>query len=106
MLIMLTAPFLSSSVQIADAVKTLDMSMPSYSDIKGFKSSVENVKSLSVQETKGGSGGGVGISASQKKRGMPMSSVLPSMGKKSAKAKSSENKYGNIDVGGVPKYEF
>jgi len=58
-----------SSVAEAEAagVKELDMALPSYGDIKSPKASVENVKSLSVDTSKGG--GSLGISSSQKKRG-------------------------------------
>ena len=76
--------FGSSSLQIADQIKLLDMSLPSYDDVKSSKASVENVKSLSVAPGKGGS---AGVSSGQKKKGFPVSSVLPSMGKKSAKEK-------------------
>lgn len=64
-------------MQVADTVKELDMSMPSYNEIKSFKASVETVKSLSVAP-KGGSSG-------EKKKDIPLSSVLPSMGKKGPK---------------------
>jgi hypothetical protein len=36
------------TIQIADTVKELDFSLPSYDDIKSYKASIENVKSLSV----------------------------------------------------------
>jgi hypothetical protein len=75
-------PMATSTVQVADTVKELDMSMPSYDEIKPYKASVENVKSLSVTSQKGGN---VGVSASEKKKSMPLSSVLPSMGKKGPK---------------------
>jgi Leucine-rich repeat (LRR) protein len=41
-------PFVSSSIELANTIKSLDMSLPSYSDIKDSKASVENVKSLSI----------------------------------------------------------
>ena len=41
-------PFESSSVQVSDAIKTLDMSMPSYGEIKAPTASVENVEGLTV----------------------------------------------------------
>jgi hypothetical protein len=74
------------SLSVADEVKMLDMSLPSYGDIKDPKASAGNVKSLTVTPPKGGS---LGISAGLKKKGVPMSSVLPSMGKKGPKKKSS-----------------
>jgi hypothetical protein len=40
------ASFSSSSIYVADQIKTLDMSLPSYDEVKSFKASVENVKSL------------------------------------------------------------
>lgn len=100
-----TVPWASSSVQVADAVKTLDMSLPSYSDLKDSKSSIENVPSLSVAPS---AGGGSGISRSQRKAGMPVSSVLPSMGKKSAKAKAAEKaaRQAPSSSGKMPEYDF
>ena len=86
--------FGSSTLQVSDAIKTLDMSLPSYGDIKNPTASIENVESLSVKvipgSSGGGGGGGAGVTKSLKKTGIPMSSVLPSMGKKSAKAKKEE----------------
>ena len=41
----------SSSVVISDALKTLDMSLPSYDDISDATASVETVKSLYVEPT-------------------------------------------------------
>jgi hypothetical protein len=41
-------PFESSSVQVSDAIKTLDMSLPSYGEIKAPTASVENVEGLTV----------------------------------------------------------
>jgi hypothetical protein len=46
-------PIGSSSFQVADEIKTLDMSMPSYEDIKSFKASVETVEGLSVPPASG-----------------------------------------------------
>ena len=37
------------TIQIADTVKELDFSLPSYEDIKSYKASAENAKSLTVQ---------------------------------------------------------
>ena len=48
----LLVPFASSSVEIAAEVKMLDMSLPSYGDIKESTASVATVKSLTV-DTKG-----------------------------------------------------
>jgi hypothetical protein len=42
------APFASTSVQIAEAIKTLDFSLPSYDELKDPKASTENTKSLYV----------------------------------------------------------
>ena len=77
-------------MQIADSIKVLDMSLPAYDEIKTFKASVENVKSLSVTPAKGES---IGIPTSQKKKGTPMSSVLPSVDKKGPKQKTSPEGY-------------
>ena len=47
------APFLSSSVQVADQIKTLDFSLPSsYDSLSDAKASVANVDDLSVAYTK------------------------------------------------------
>lgn len=77
-------------MQLGEAIKVLDMSMPKYDEIKPYKASVENVKSLSMTPDKSGN---VGIPASAKKKGMPISSVLPSTGKKGPKAKTSSDGY-------------
>ncbi|GAX27120.1 hypothetical protein FisN_13Lh332 [Fistulifera solaris] len=45
------APFASSTVHIAEAIKVLDMGLPTYGDIKDSKASVTNVKSLSTEAT-------------------------------------------------------
>mmetsp|Transcript_29875 Transcript_29875/g.82022 ORF Transcript_29875/g.82022 Transcript_29875/m.82022 type:complete len:156 (-) Transcript_29875:86-553(-) len=54
----------SSSMLVADAIKTLDMSLPTYGDISSSKASVDNVKSLSVDPSKVPKG----IPASQSKK--------------------------------------
>lgn len=61
-LLSLAVPFEAS----AATVKELDMSLPSYGDLKDSKASAENVPSLSVDAKKGG---GMGVQTSQKKRG-------------------------------------
>lgn len=75
------------SMMVADSVKMLDMSLPSYGDISDSKTSVENTKSLYLDPS---TTKGMGIAASQKKKGIPMSSVLPSMGKESADKKKKK----------------
>ena len=77
-------------MQLATAVKMLDMSMPNYDEIKPFKTSVENVKSLSMAPEKGSK---MGISASAKKRNTPLSSVRPNTEKKVPKVKTSSDGY-------------
>jgi hypothetical protein len=61
--------------------------MPSYGEIKGYKASVENVKSLAAPE---GKAEAVGTAASRKKKEKDASSVLPSVGK-TTKAKPKES---------------
>jgi len=83
-------------VEVADAIKTLDMSLPSYGEIKGSKASIENVPSLAAPPSQGG--GSVGVSTKKKKKssgggeggggGMSMSTFLPSMGKQGPKTKA------------------
>ncbi|KAL7558600.1 hypothetical protein ACA910_001300 [Epithemia clementina (nom. ined.)] len=84
-----------SSMLVAEAIKTLDMSLPSYSDISSSKASVENVKSLSVDPatTKA-----VGVSSSTRKTGMSSygSSSSSSSSSKKKKSKSSS----------MPGYDF
>jgi hypothetical protein len=43
-----SSPFGSSSLQVSDVIKTLDMSLPSYGEIKAPTASVENVEGLTV----------------------------------------------------------
>jgi len=83
---------------IADSIKTLDMTLPSYGEIKAPTASVENVDSLTVAPSKGGTG--IVAPAGKSKRAASKSksdnsvvkAVLPSMNKQSAedKAKSGE----------------
>jgi hypothetical protein len=98
---------MSSSVQIADSVRTLDMSMPKYDDLKSYKASVENVPGLSVPGASI-SRGRVRVPSVERPQeengGMPVSSFLPSMGKKSAEVKAAEKQpTGKIST---PSYDF
>ena len=61
----LPVPFSSSSIEIAEEIKQLDMSLPSYGDIKDSKASVATVKSLSVDNK------GKGVGLISKKRSYP-----------------------------------
>lgn len=81
-----TEPFLSSSVEVAETIKTLDMSLPSYGDVKDAKASIENVKSLEAKSA-GGSGGGssAGIIQKRKKGGGSGASLGYSTGSKKSK---------------------
>jgi hypothetical protein len=83
-------PLSTSTVQLASSAKNLDMSMPKYDEIKSFKASVENVKSLSMAPEKGGN---MGISASAKKRNTPLRSVRPNTEKNFPKVKTSSDGY-------------
>jgi hypothetical protein len=92
----------SSSVYIADQIKELDMSMPSYDDIKSSKASVENVKSLSVPLKTTTEESSSSIAALQKKKSpSPTNSNVPSV-KKSSKEKK---KLSNSNLGSQG-YEF
>lgn len=96
-------PLVSSSHLVADSIKTLDMSLPSYGEIKSSKASVENVASLSVPASQGG---GTGIAASRKrtsnkKAGVVVNKMLPSMAKQSAEAKKKA-----AEEAKVPGYDF
>ena len=97
-------------MDIAEEIKVLDMSMPSYGDISDYKASVSNTKSLSVDPTKEK----VGLPVSKSKRAAsssssssssdgPAASFLPSMNKKSAADKKAEKakKYSSN-----PEYDF
>lgn len=77
----------SSSIQIADSVRIMDMSLPSYGDLKDAKASVANVEGLTLPDTPRA---GSSYAASQKAAPStsPMSSVLPSMGKSAKKEKA------------------
>jgi hypothetical protein len=66
---------LSNTFLMADAIKTLDFSLPSYSDIKDPTASVETAKSLYVE---------AGKQAAPPKQGGDIGLLLPSMKKKSA----------------------
>ena len=103
-------PPFSSSMEIAESIKVLDMSMPTYGDISNYKSSVENTKSLSVE-----GGEKMGIPTSKSKRSSsssasssssssnPMGSFLPSMNKKSAADKKAEK---TKTYSSTPGYDF
>lgn len=104
------------SIQIADNVKELDFSLPSYEDIKSSKASAENAKSLTIQpkafdpksislRTTSSSlvesddavatstTTGSDDSASSTTSSNPLSSILPSMSKKGPKQKASYDGY-------------
>ena len=99
--------FSSSSVEIAEEIKILDMSMPSYGDISDYKATVTNTKSLSIDPSK--EKVGLPVSTSKKSSSMssssgsPAASFLPSMNKKSAVDKNAEKarKYSSN-----PEYDF
>jgi hypothetical protein len=63
-----SSPFDSSSIQVSDAIKTLDMSLPSYGEIKAPTASVENVEGLTVPyNPRAGAGQPQGGSGKRKK---------------------------------------
>jgi hypothetical protein len=97
----------SSSVTVSEAIKVLDMSLPSYDDVKSYKASVETVKSLSATPSKEPAGSlgkstrssssSSGSSAtssstsdevSDSKGGFSVSTFLPSVGKQGPKSSS------------------
>jgi hypothetical protein len=87
---------LSNSFLMADTIKTLDFSLPSYSDIKNPTASVETSKSLYVES---------GKPAAPSKQGGDIGLLLPSMKKKSAeetKVKEAPPKKSSSSA----KYEF
>eukprot|EP00977_Amphora_coffeiformis_P002812 scaffold528_cov165-Amphora_coffeaeformis.AAC.24 len=84
-------------MEIAEEIKILDMSMPSYGDISDYKATVANTKSLSVDPSKEKIGIPVSksrkaasTSSSSSSSGSPAASFLPSMNKKSAADKKAE----------------
>ena len=79
---MILAAIFSSSTQVAETIKTMDLSMPTYDKISDAKNTAESLSTL-VEPSKND---GVGVAASKKKSGPSISSVLPSMGKKGKKA--------------------
>lgn len=90
----LIAIFAAPTVQIAEAIKTLDMSLPSYDDVKSYKASVENVKSLSVtpptksstSSTSQDKKAKINMDAEEKNSGgFNAASFLPSLGKQGPK---------------------
>ena len=96
----------SSSLEIADSIKTLDMSMPSYNDISSAKASVDDRKGLYVDPLTGKPAPKtmkVPLSASSSKGRNPVGNMLPSMNKQSAAAKQAEEAKPKT---GVPEYNF
>lgn len=71
----------SNALLVADNIKTLDFSLPSYSEIKDPTASVETAKSLYIQP---------GKQAAPPKQGGDIGLLLPSMKKKSAKEVKKE----------------
>ncbi|GAX27580.1 hypothetical protein FisN_13Hh332 [Fistulifera solaris] len=77
------APFASSTVHVAEAIKVLDMGLPTYGDIKDSKASVTNVKSLSTEATgmmsrsKKSSGGSDAAETPEKKPVLQKQSYTP-----------------------------
>jgi hypothetical protein len=93
-------------MQVSELIKELDMSLPSYDDIKSYKASAETVKSLSVEpkSTKSESIGLRTTSSSADSSNVPkedndevinsvMSSILPSLAKKGPTPKTSVDGY-------------
>jgi hypothetical protein len=66
-------PFASSSVQIAGAAKSLDMSMPSYDTISAAKISSDDFATLSIAPVK--------EERSESESGFALPAFLPSMNK-------------------------
>ena len=95
-------------MEIAESIKFLDASMPSYGDISDYKASVANTKSLVAPVEKAGlpmskSKRSSSSSSSSSSSGNPATTFLPSMNKKSAADKKAERakKYGV-----TPEYDF
>jgi hypothetical protein len=65
----------SSTIYISETIKVLDMSLPTYDDVKSSKASVSNVKSLYVDPK---SNAGVVTSGQQKKQSSSYSSSINS----------------------------
>jgi hypothetical protein len=81
-----SAPFASSSVQIAGAAKSLDMSMPSYDTISAAKISADDFASLSITPVKEQRSPAKSKSRSKSEpaseSGFALPAFLPSMNKK------------------------
>jgi len=82
-------PFFSSSVDVSDAIKTFDMSLPSNGDIKDAKTGVVSVKGSTPKS--GGSGDG-GVGVIQKRKGSGASLGYSTGLKKSKEAKKPQPK--------------
>ena len=83
-------------MEIADVIRTMDMSMPSYGDISNYKASVENSKSLSVEAAaeakKGKSDQKKDFFGNTQNPQTAAGKFLPSMRKSSAEAKKAATK--------------
>jgi hypothetical protein len=83
-------PIGSSSFQVADEIKTLDMSMPSYADIKSAKASVENVEGLAVPTASGsGQSKSTSIMKVTNPKARPIVLQFPGSGKEKTETKGS-----------------
>jgi hypothetical protein len=96
-------------MEIADTIKTLDMTLPTYGDISDAKVSVENTKSLSVEVavpvTK--SKPAAASTATSSSDSNIAAAFLPSMSKKSAQVKAAEKAPAPKKVSvTVPGYDF
>jgi hypothetical protein len=92
-------PFGASSIQLADASYSLDMSLPSYNDIKDSKASVENVKSLSIEKSKLG----LPVGESEKKAPRSTKRGAPSSWETSKPKGETGKKSGSTKM---PEYDF
>jgi hypothetical protein len=81
---------------VAESIKTLDFSLPSYSEIKDPKASLETAKSLYVQPAK---------AAAPPKQGGDIGLLLPSTTKKSAEETKKQAAPPKTSSSSV-KYEF
>jgi hypothetical protein len=83
-------PLASSSLQVADEIKTLDMSMPSYEDIKSYKASVETVETLAAPSASDqGTKKNVSIMKVTNPKARPLVLEFPGSAKKGTETKGS-----------------
>ena len=82
----------SSSIQVADAIKTLDLSMPSYGEVKAPTATADTAASLSEQGKKSGIQKKASIMSEEAREAKKKEAAMSPKEKKAAAAAAAASK--------------